>query len=133
MKVHDPETFWSRVPDRGEGCWEWGGARNREGYGRYSKRLAHRVAYELAIGPIPEGMAIDHLCRNKSCVRPDHMEPVTWAENTRRWAMTVTHCVNGHEFTPENTGRRSDKPARLCLTCVRERSRAAYRRRKAAA
>jgi HNH endonuclease len=82
------ERFWEKV-EQGEGCWLWTGAIDR-GYGQFvwnGRKRAHRVAYELIIGPIPEGLELDHLCRNKSCVRPEHLEPVTKAENIRRqWA-----------------------------------------------
>jgi len=84
------------VPASGE-CWKWSGARMPCGYGRFQvdtvkaggrKRpsgvLAHRYAYELFVGPIPAGLTIDHLCRNTSCVNPEHLEPVTLSENTRR-------------------------------------------------
>lgn len=71
-----------------DGCWEWGGSRLRSGYGNLHHEgrtlLAHRAFYELLVGPIPEGFQIDHLCRNPPCVRPDHLEAVTQAENLRR-------------------------------------------------
>lgn len=74
--------------DTATGCWNWKGRPNSRGYGRINfvgKRVfAHRAMYETLVGPIPEGLTIDHLCRNKLCVNPAHMEPVTAAENTRR-------------------------------------------------
>jgi len=72
----------------GDGCWEWIGKRRPDGYG--SLRVlgrdtrTHRFSYETFVGPIPKGLVIDHLCENKACARPDHLEPVTIAENTRR-------------------------------------------------
>ena len=79
--------FWAKVRVSGD-CWEWTGATNSRGYGCLvrDKRgyLAHRYAYTLAVGPIPDGLTIDHLCGNKRCVRPEHLEPVTVAENIRR-------------------------------------------------
>jgi hypothetical protein len=84
------ERFWEKVA-KGEGCWLWTGARLRGGYGTINagghaatSLLAHRVAYELVRGPIPDGLQIDHLCRNRACVNPYHMEPVSQAENLRR-------------------------------------------------
>lgn len=74
--------FWGYVLPTGF-CWEWTGQKD-SGYGRYSGRPAHRVTYEVLVGPIPDGLTLDHLCRNKGCVNPDHLEPVTSSENTRR-------------------------------------------------
>jgi hypothetical protein len=90
----EAERFWSKV-DRSarDGCWRWLGQTNQWGYGHFRRTLgpgryrtvkAHRFAYELAVGPIPAGLTLDHLCGNQSCVRPDHLEPVTNAENLRR-------------------------------------------------
>jgi hypothetical protein len=71
-------------------CWEWTSARTPSGYARVKRQgrdsQAHRVAYEVHVGPIPDGLELDHLCRNRGCVRPDHLEPVTHAENMRRGA-----------------------------------------------
>ncbi len=113
------DALWSL--DAG-GCWIWRGAVNRAGYGAFSvdgtTRRAHRVSYELRVGPIPEGLHLDHLCRVRACVNPAHLEPVTHAENVRRGARAgQTHCKRGHEFTPENT--RVDKSGgRCCIACV---------------
>lgn len=121
------DRFWAKVNPTGF-CWEWTGYVHRSGYGAFTPhegetpQQAHRFAYELLIGPIPEGLVIDHLCRNKSCVNPDHLEPVTIQENTLRGysesAMNArkTHCKNGHEFTPENMWI-SGVGARLCRAC----------------
>lgn len=118
------ERFWSKV-DKTDTCWLWVSRMFWDGYGNFyadSSRpsmRAHRFAYELLVGPIPEGLVIDHLCRVRSCVNPDHLEPVTNQENLRR-AMS-THCPQGHEFTDENTW--CDKRGhRQCRTCHRARS-----------
>ena len=76
------------------GCWLWAGADNGVGYGKYRGKYAHRVAYEAARGAIPEGMFLDHLCRVRCCVNPDHLEPVTNVENIRR-GMAGHHMKNG--------------------------------------
>lgn len=89
------------------GCWEWSGYKNKNGYGatvlKGKKLLAHRVSYTYLRGPIPTGLVLDHLCRNHACVNPDHLEPVTHAENMRRWSTSITKCTNGHEYTDSNT------------------------------
>lgn len=123
----DPEgRFWSSV-NKTETCWLWTGPLDVGGYakmfadGRQVK--AHRYAYELLVGPIPEGLQLDHLCRVRHCVRaPDHLEPVTARENVRRGVApparqaAQTHCLRGHEFTPENTYvEKSGK--RKCKAC----------------
>lgn len=109
-------------------CWIWTGNTHPEtGYsriwfGRHDDRLAHRVAYEWARGPIPDGLTIDHLCRRRPCVNPWHMEPVSSVENVMRgqsaWAINArkTHCLRGHEFTPENTYRH--RGTRSCKQCA---------------
>jgi hypothetical protein len=115
------KRFWDKVQITDD-CWLWQGSRNDKGYGhiRVDRRLhgAHRVAYELVVGPIPDGLVIDHLCRVRNCVRPDHLETVTNAENLRRGLSGIlkVECVNGHAYTPENTYRYPDG-RRACRTC----------------
>lgn len=108
------------TPEPNTGCWLWIGAIHRDedgAFGSANRALkAHRVAYGLYVGPIPRGFAIDHLCRNRSCVNPAHLEPVTLAENNRR-KPRVTHCPRGHEFIPENT--REWRGLRFCIACNR--------------
>ena len=122
------ERFWPKV-QKTETCWLWTGALKSGGYGQFFAEkyaLAHRVAYELVVGPIPEGLTLDHLCRVHNCVNPAHLEPVTNGENLRRGMgptgihARATHCPKGHEYTVENTYR-NKKGWRTCRACrVRE-------------
>lgn len=121
------ERFWEKVR-KGDGCWEWLGARCEPGgYGRIrldgAQLLAHRVAYEINVGAIPDDLTIDHLCGNRWCVNPEHLEPVERGENSRRYASALTHCKHGHEFTPENTRtyQRGGRSRRACRACGRRR------------
>lgn len=129
-----PARMAAKVRVTEQGCWEWTAALQSSGYGctgigNRRVGLAHRVAYELLVGPIPAGLQIDHLCRNKRCVNPAHLEPVTASENQRRARSLITHCPKGHEYTPENTvivhGRQ-----RNCRECTRAYKRAWDRRRR---
>ena len=128
----DQKVFWGHVdksPER-DGCWVWTGSSSKPWpsageYGKYTNRgVAHRVAYEMTVGPIPAGLELDHLCLNTLCVNPDHLEPVTRAENMRRRMALVTHCKNGHELTDDN--RIGD--TKRCVTCARARALAYYYR-----
>jgi hypothetical protein len=122
-----PEDFWAKVDKSGD-CWLWTASRDSHGYGHigYQRRnwLAHRLSYELVVGPIPDGLSLDHLCRNPPCVRPAHLEPVTHAENLARGSRAAkTHCPKGHPYDEENTRLVTDRrgyASRQCWTCYRE-------------
>ena len=119
------ERFWPRV-NKTATCWLWTGGQISTGYGIFNAHppaspvLAHRFAYEDVVGPIPEGLHLDHLCRVPLCVNPTHLEPVTNAENVRRGLRGVLkpHCSRGHELTEDNLYRRPGKPnQKRCRTC----------------
>lgn len=134
-KVKPPiERFNAKTTHAPSGCIEWTADMSNSGYGRFwigpekgNKALAHRWSYEYHVGPIPEGLVIDHLCRNRVCVNPEHLEPVTASENVRRGvsgerikasAAARTHCRRGHEYTEDSIGRRPSRPSeRICLEC----------------
>lgn len=144
------ERFWRKVdkegpvpdyrPDLGS-CWVWTGGKTNSGYGKVDlpTRLTHRVAYELLVGPIPEGFQIDHLCRNRMCCNPTHLEPVTPQENSRRSRSVSglnaakTECDKGHPLSGSNLriyGMNTTAPGkRACKQCGVDRSRA-YRARQ---
>lgn len=126
------DAFWSRVDPTGF-CWEWVGSVSRSGYGQFwsvskdAYEPAHRVGYELLIGAVPEGLCLDHLCRNRKCVNPDHLEPVSLGENVLRGfgpgalnARKVS-CKRGHSLSGENVYHRSGK--RYCRECRAEAQR----------
>jgi hypothetical protein len=127
------------IPVPWTGCWLWLGKLDKDGYGtlgvNYAMKKAHRASYEFARGPIPPGLHIDHLCRVRCCVNPDHLEPVTCRENLMRGKGLAainhakTHCVHGHEFTPDNTYFHRSRRGRICKTCIYARKRA-YRAAK---
>ena len=120
------DDFWSRISEQSDGCWHWGGYKRKDLRG-VVMYLAHRLAYELAVGRIPDNYVLDHLCSNPACVNPAHLEAVTQGENLARASTVIstvnrrkTHCPQGHEYTPENT--RYDRKSRGCRTCGNERT-----------
>ena len=155
----DAERFWSKAT-KTDTCWLWDAALGRGGYGSFRSAgqsyRAHRYAYELCNGPIPDGLQVDHACHNEDptcqggeqclhrrCINPAHLEAVTGAENTRRGKTTAalnaakTHCPQGHEFTPENTylikpSRTQRNGARGCRACRRAAHARSTEKRRAA-
>lgn len=139
----DPSRFWDKVmPVTESGCWIWMSG-TAQGYGLYGKNmgaygkaataLAHRCAWIIANGPIPSGMELDHKCRVRSCVNPDHLEPVTHKVNINRgstgaavkaYFASITHCPQGHEYTADNTysyppSSTRKYSTRICKACLR--------------
>lgn len=136
------ERFWAKVNKNGPvmkphlgPCWEWTRALQSSGYGHAwidsGSRSAHKVAWVWANGPVPDGLQLDHLCENRKCCRPSHLEPVTSRENSHRSPLTLnsisaakTVCIRGHEFDGIRNGKRT------CSTCQRGYSREAAQRRR---
>ena len=136
----DADYLLSRMDKSESGCWLWNGPISREGYGHIKSKNpitrkvthgAHRIAYQVFIGEIPVGKVIDHLCRVRNCINPEHLEAVSGRENVMRSSITLafknaskTHCPQGHEYSAENTVVYS-KPGysmRSCKTCSRAHS-----------
>lgn len=115
------ELLLAKVDITVDGCWLWLGATTTAGYGVTNAGLAHRLTYEYFIGPIPEDRLLDHVCRNPSCVRPDHLDVVTHRENVLRGVGVTavnalkTECDRGHAFTEANT--RIWRGRRVCRAC----------------
>jgi HNH endonuclease len=137
------ERFWRQVdledsifPENG--CMLWTGCKDKTGYGKFKSEgqtfRSHRWSYERLRGSIPNHLKLDHLCRVRHCVNPDHLQPVSPKENIRRgmtgldsnpWNRGKTHCIHGHEFTPENTYQviKDGTPRRYCRACQKESDR----------
>ena len=123
------ERFWSKV-EKTDGCWIWRGTKDWKGYGDFMIRKkhhrAHKLAYELLVGSVPENRVLDHLCRNRGCVNPAHLEPVTNTENIRRGVRKTlqTHCKRGHPLEGDNLRPlKLKKGVRECVTCHRQHQR----------
>ena len=108
------------------GCWHWLGALTSEDYGflyfQGKRMAAHRLSYETFVGPIPKGIVLDHLCRDHTCINPDHLDPCTPGENVRRGIShygSRTHCEAGHPYTSENTAINKAYDSRQCRICKR--------------
>lgn len=124
------ENFVARDPN--SGCWIWAGCTENGGYGIFTRSaehgskpiMAHRYSYEQSVGEIPEGLVIDHLCRVRCCVNPNHLEPVTHKENLNRGINAKsekTHCPQGHPYSGDNLYIRTDNGGRECKACIKAR------------
>ena len=128
--ANTPENFWNKVRKTTD-CWVWTAAKNEKGYGLFSLKgkmvRAHIYAYQEEYGLIKEGLVLDHLCRNRPCVKPSHLEPVTHKENILRGEgitaqnARAEHCPQGHYYSTVNTYIRPDG-GRGCRECIREHS-----------
>ena len=129
------ERFWAKVAVSEDDCWTWTAYRSPKGYGVFGNKRAHRVAYEMLVGPIPARLTLDHLCRNRGCVRPDHLEPVTNEENILRGEAPSaknarkTHCFRGHPLNGANLYVWPRNGMRVCVACRTARERARRLRR----
>ena len=141
MRLSVSDRFLAKIVASPNGCWIWQAAIKSDGYGVFWVNgrtvRAHRFAYEMFVGPIPDGLQTDHLCRNRNCVNPAHLEPVTNQENFRRGEggkhkRDKTHCPQGHPYAGENLYVKPNG-YRECRICQRTRSLAYYHARKAQA
>jgi hypothetical protein len=114
------------LPEPNSGCWLWTHSLTKDGYGRlnlgHKETVAHKGMYEIVKGPVPSGLELDHLCRTRACINPDHLEPVTEKENCRRSTSLAsrrsrqTECLRGHPFDSANTYR-TKRGWRQCRAC----------------
>lgn len=114
---------WNYMPVTETGCWIWLCKTDKHGYGRFGPgKLTHRVSYELYRGAIPKDMTLDHICRVRCCINPEHLRLASWDEARKQahdhWR-SRTHCVRGHEYSEANTGvnRNGKGISRYCKAC----------------
>lgn len=135
------ERILSRIAHGGSGCWRWTGQLSKAGYGvlnmyhedgKRRNTSIHRIVYREMIGDLTDGLALDHLCRNRWCVNPTHLEEVTLSENLRRGlgGILKTHCKNGHPYEGDNIRLRTTGERR-CYQCHKTWSIQAYAKLKA--
>lgn len=135
INASESARFWPKVRIT-EQCWLWVGAKDSNGYGRFTRQFAkrlgyptpdyaHRISYTNLVGQVPSGMELDHLCRNPGCLNPAHLEAVTHSVNILRATSreNKTHCKRGHAYTEENT-RRDKAGRKICRVCMKHHMRA---------
>lgn len=145
-KQAEDEAIRDRIRKDEDGCWRWTGATSPDGYGKWRDRgtrkilSAHRLMYEMEVGPIPPGMVVMHTCDCPPCVNPAHLRVGTQQDNLRDMASKGRHrhhkdeCTKGHPFTPDNTYlRKRATGGRICRTCMREYQREWKRQQRAKA
>lgn len=131
-----PPRFWTKVqPEPNSGCWLWTAATTKNGYAKLGiggrTRNAHGLAYEAFVGPVPDGLELDHKCRTRCCVNPLHLEAISHADNVRRgeanvgrWQSAKTHCPHGHPFDAVNTYLyRGGRRCKACIKATQARAR----------
>lgn len=141
MQLSSQDRLWSNIDVVDvDDCWVWKGATTVKEYGRLRvggrKKLAYQYAYELVCGPVPDGLELDHLCRNRACCNPFHLEPTTHQENVLRGVAGLTnnhqtkktHCPSGHPYSDTNTRKQDGQ--RRCIVCRREQGRSIYHRQR---
>jgi len=136
LQLEKMKTRFLTFVNKTDNCWTWIGTKDARGYGRFAikfkKYMAHRISYELFKGEIPNKLVIDHLCNNKPCVNPSHLEAITHKANTLRAGSPIavnarkTHCVRGHPFNNQNTYPQVGKRGRGCIQCRFENYRKRY-------
>lgn len=134
-----PSRLAQRIDPGAAGCWMWTGSTRGAGYGHVSlwgrPWFAHRAVYFILVGDVPEGLQLDHLCRNRRCVNPAHLEPVTSRENILRGISPAaekarqTHCIRGHALTGDNIRIQAGRPTQRACRACRRQDHASYKRR----
>ena len=136
-KINVSDNIYQGTP-----CWDWTACKDKDGYGSFSVNgksiRSHKFSYELYNGEIPKGLQLDHLCRNRDCINPIHLEPVTAQENIKRglsgkinnYNKQKTHCPQGHKYNIQNTYRDLSRNNRHCIICTKTKQKKYQQRRE---